>query len=173
MKALILAAIHFYRRFISSRKGFSCAHRVHNGGPSCSAYGYRAVQRHGALTGLALIRRRLRRCGKVYRNHFSKPSNALGRNPAMRHQAGFCDAGCDVPTGDCGSCDLPAADCGSCDLPASDCSLQNEAADCAISSCEQCSPSACDPRGCGLFSKSGARRNKQPNNPGDNEAASE
>jgi hypothetical protein len=28
-----------------------------------------------------------------------------------RTQAGFCDAGCDIPVADCHGCDMPATDC--------------------------------------------------------------
>jgi putative component of membrane protein insertase Oxa1/YidC/SpoIIIJ protein YidD len=169
MKAILLAAIRFYRRHISPRKGFSCAHRVHRGGPSCSTYGYRAVQRHGALIGLALIRRRLTRCGDVYREHLPPAAGAGNRHFAPRHQAGFCDAGCDVPAGDCNGCDIPAAECGNCHLPAGDCAPPAEACDCSSFTAQQCGPSACDgaitscngPGDCGIFGGRHTRRAKK------------
>jgi putative component of membrane protein insertase Oxa1/YidC/SpoIIIJ protein YidD len=91
---LALAAIDFYRRWLSPRKGFSCACRVHAGQPSCSAFGYRAVRRHGLFTGLGLIRERTARCGDIHRSHHP-------RLPAS--QRGVCDCGgCDLPLGlDC------------------------------------------------------------------------
>ena len=47
LKILALAAITLYQRFVSPRKGFSCAYRFHTGGPSCSVLGFRAVRRYG------------------------------------------------------------------------------------------------------------------------------
>ena len=107
-KRLALALIGFYQRFVSPHKGFGCAYRVHTGGQNCSAYGYRVVQRFGFRVGSALIRRRMRECGRVYREH--RPAapvrNAWGYH---RAQAGFCDAfdACDVA-----DCDM--LDAGSC-----------------------------------------------------------
>ena len=83
LKALALAAIAFYRRFISPHKGFSCAFRVHTGRDSCSTYGQRVVRRYGAQAGVQLIQRRLKACS---RTHYA--------------QAGFvdCDLPCEAPT---------------------------------------------------------------------------
>jgi uncharacterized protein len=103
MKGLLLWAIGNYQRFISPYKGYSCAHRVYKGGQGCSAYGYRAIARHGARKGLALLHRRLRACGTQFRLH----------NPRMHLQAGSCD----LPSADCHGCDstcgdvLDAAEC--------------------------------------------------------------
>lgn len=98
LKALALAAIAFYRRFISPRKGFSCAFRVHTGRDSCSAYGQRVVQRYGAQAGVQLIKRRLKACS---RTHYA--------------QAGFidCDLPCEAPSGACDAVG-PAADAAEC-----------------------------------------------------------
>lgn len=82
---LALWAIRCYQRHLSPRKGFSCAYRVHRGGASCSAHGYRMIQRHGLALGLALLRRRLRRCGEAHEGARSLP------NPVLRYQRGECD----------------------------------------------------------------------------------
>jgi putative component of membrane protein insertase Oxa1/YidC/SpoIIIJ protein YidD len=103
---LALWAIRLYQRHLSPRKGFSCAYRVHRGGLGCSAYGYRAIERHGLLTGLALLDRRLQRCGEAYRA-------PRVRNPLLHYQRGDCDCvSCDLP-GD--GCDLSPCDVLSCD----------------------------------------------------------
>lgn len=57
MKRLILAAIHFYQRVISPHRPPSCRYQ-----PTCSQYGYEAVQRYGALRGGRLALRRIARC---------------------------------------------------------------------------------------------------------------
>jgi putative component of membrane protein insertase Oxa1/YidC/SpoIIIJ protein YidD len=120
MRRLALAAIRLYQRHISPHKGFVCSFRVHTGKPSCSCYGYAVIERFGVLRGVALLRRRMRRCSDEYWKHAASPKT----NPAMfRKQAGFVDCACDVPTpADC-ACDLPEfGDCAcgvldACDLP--------------------------------------------------------
>ena len=121
MKHIALAIIIFYRRFVSPYKGFSCAYRAYSGRSSCSAYGYRAIERHGIFTGVALIKRRLKRCGNEYRKRRGKEAYRPMSAGYRRAQAGFCDIGCDV-----GGCD--AVDIGSC----------------ACDGLNGCSPSPCD-----------------------------
>ncbi len=94
-----LRAIRFYQRHLSPRKGYSCAHRGATGGDSCSAYGYRVLQRCGLRTGLRLLRRRLDACGRQQR---------FGGGP-LSYQHGDCDPGIDADC--CGdvlssTCDL-------------------------------------------------------------------
>lgn len=121
-KKIALRAIRFYQKNLSPLKGFSCAYRVHAHGPSCSAFGHSAIEKHGVLKGLYLLRRRFDKC--AYAHHQHKPTHAITshtpriRNPILGYQAGFvdgCDAGdCDVGSCDVGSCDMPSPDF--CDL---------------------------------------------------------
>lgn len=98
MKTLLLAAIRFYQRIISPRKGFRCAYAACTGHASCSALGYRAVRRFGAWHGLLVLNGRLEKCGIAYRRY---------RPAALQGQAGFLD--CDCGGDGCVDCDL--ADC--------------------------------------------------------------
>lgn len=93
MQRLALAAIRFYQRHLSPRKGFCCAYRAHTGRASCSTLGYRAIRRFGVFSGLRLLRQRLGKCGIAHRRYSL-------RSPAWQGQAGFCDIPCDLP------CDL-------------------------------------------------------------------
>lgn len=114
MKRLALAAIAFYRRYLSRLKGFSCAFRVHTGRDSCSAYGQRVIARYGLHVGLALLNRRMGDCGDMHRQHRPCPPAAAPRGMTTRHlaQAGFCDLPCDVPDLPCSAGDAcDAADC--------------------------------------------------------------
>ncbi len=102
MKALALAAIRFYQRYLSPHKGFRCAYAAYTSDRSCSALGYRAIRRFGVLDGIVVLDRRLARCGTAYRLARPAPSAML------KHQAGFLDCGgcdgvgCDVTD----ACDL-------------------------------------------------------------------
>lgn len=53
----LLGLIRFYRYFISPLLGHHC--RFY---PSCSEYAAEALQRHGAVHGVALAARRVARC---------------------------------------------------------------------------------------------------------------
>jgi putative membrane protein insertion efficiency factor len=57
VKAPILTAIRFYQRHISPTTPPTCRYL-----PTCSHYGYEAVQRYGLLKGGWLTLRRLLRC---------------------------------------------------------------------------------------------------------------
>jgi putative component of membrane protein insertase Oxa1/YidC/SpoIIIJ protein YidD len=110
--ALALAAIRFYRRFVSPYKGFSCALRVATGGASCSAYGHAVIARLGLVRGLGLLQRRFELCGHVHRRAHACPPP----HPRLKYQRGFCDAPCDLPCdghGHCASADT-IADVASC-----------------------------------------------------------
>ncbi len=57
MKSAVLTAIRFYQRHISPTMPPSCRYL-----PTCSQYGYEAVQRYGLTRGGWLALRRLLRC---------------------------------------------------------------------------------------------------------------
>ncbi|MFC4908769.1 membrane protein insertion efficiency factor YidD [Actinomadura gamaensis] len=55
--AALILAVRGYRRFLSPLLGPTCRFR-----PTCSAYGLKALQEHGALRGSWLTLRRIARC---------------------------------------------------------------------------------------------------------------
>ena len=57
MKRLTLALIRFYQRYVSPSRPPACRYQ-----PTCSHYGYEAIQRHGVLKGSCLMLWRLIRC---------------------------------------------------------------------------------------------------------------
>lgn len=66
MSALAIEAIGLYRRHLSPRKGFRCAHHaLHNRG-SCSDFGLRVYGRLSFLEATVLMVRRLRDCRSAY-----------------------------------------------------------------------------------------------------------
>jgi putative component of membrane protein insertase Oxa1/YidC/SpoIIIJ protein YidD len=91
LASFALRAIRGYQRYLSPYKGFSCAYRCATGRDGCSGYGYRVIDRFGLGPGLALLRRRLHRCGETHRSHASTP------NPLLHYQRGECDLPCDLP----------------------------------------------------------------------------
>jgi putative membrane protein insertion efficiency factor len=62
MKNVALSAIRLYQRRISPGLPPACRFQ-----PTCSHYGYEAIQRHGLLKGGALILWRLARCNPFSR----------------------------------------------------------------------------------------------------------
>lgn len=66
LAATALSLIWVYQRYISPRKGFSCAHRVLHGGPGCSGYAKHAIQDHGLFAAVPLVRQRFRDCKTAY-----------------------------------------------------------------------------------------------------------
>ena len=62
MKRLLLAAIRFYRKYISPTRPPCCLFI-----PTCSAYALEAVEKYGALRGGFLALRRLLKCQPFHR----------------------------------------------------------------------------------------------------------
>ena len=62
MKKMLLCVIIFYQKYISPMKNTKCPYV-----PSCSAYGYEAISKYGAVKGGLLTVWRILRC-----NPFSK-----------------------------------------------------------------------------------------------------
>ena len=118
-----LAAIRFYRRHLSARKGFSCAYRCHTGCASCSTLGLRAIRRHGLWSGLALLKQRLERCGVAHRRFGQPATPRAPQGGPHALQAGFCDAACDGSDLDCLS--APCEIVGGC-TDISDCSWRRK-----------------------------------------------
>jgi uncharacterized protein len=57
VKTALLALIRFYQAAVSPMLGVACRYE-----PTCSAYAYEAIERHGAWRGLRLAASRLSRC---------------------------------------------------------------------------------------------------------------
>lgn len=62
MKRALLAAIGFYRRYISPMRPPCCRFI-----PTCSAYALEAVEKYGAVKGGWLALRRILRCHPLHR----------------------------------------------------------------------------------------------------------
>lgn len=124
LRALALAAIRTYQRWVSPHKGFACAWRVHTGRASCSQLAARAVRRYGVWGGWVLLRQRLHLCGVAYRRHqpHPAPQPAPQSAPTVRQRP---------PAAQRGDCDLPCVD-----LPEIDCT-PGRGLDC-LDACQVC-----------------------------------
>jgi len=65
MKYLFLKLIRFYQKYISPVKPPSC--RFH---PTCSQYGFEAIQRFGAIKGGWLTIKRISKCHPFHKGGF-------------------------------------------------------------------------------------------------------
>ena len=65
MKTAALSLIRFYQRHISPFRPPACRFQ-----PTCSHYGYEAIERYGALKGVWLTLHRLVRCNPFYRGGY-------------------------------------------------------------------------------------------------------
>ena len=147
MKALALAAIRFYQQYISPRKGFCCAYAAYTSDASCSALGYRTIRRFGVWIGLAVLDRRLARCGTAHRI----ANNT--RPPPVQAQAGYLD---------CGGCDAGGCDGIGCDTPGGGSSWWCRGLGGAVDACSGC--------GCDWPTRRGSAKGYRKGSP-DNEEA--
>lgn len=65
MKKILLSLIKFYQKAISPLTPPSC--RFH---PTCSHYGFEAIEKHGALKGSWLAMRRISKCHPFHEGGF-------------------------------------------------------------------------------------------------------
>ncbi len=68
MKTVLMAAVRFYRRFISPLKKSCC--RFY---PTCSQYALEALEKYGALKGSWLAIRRILRCHPFNKGDYYDP----------------------------------------------------------------------------------------------------
>jgi putative membrane protein insertion efficiency factor len=68
IKAIVLAPIRFYSRFISPGLPARCKYH-----PSCSAYAVQAIERFGILRGLVLAVWRVLRCNPFSHGGYDPP----------------------------------------------------------------------------------------------------
>jgi len=68
MRHVALALIRFYQRYISAGLPPSCRFQ-----PTCSHYGYEAIERYGVLRGSMMTLKRLGRCQPFYHGNLYDP----------------------------------------------------------------------------------------------------
>lgn len=65
MKRLLLSLISFYKQKISPKKAPCCRYS-----PTCSSYGYEAIERWGVIVGGYLALFRILRCNPMYKGGY-------------------------------------------------------------------------------------------------------
>ena len=124
-RLVLLGGIDAYRRWLSPRKGWSCAHRAKGGGASCSAHGLRLARRlRGRRIALwqPLMRRQYARCRAAALNlhaaEFHPDQRKDRKRDACDNIGWFGCAPIDLPgpyncTPDCAPDCTPDCGCGS------------------------------------------------------------
>ncbi|GAA4333392.1 hypothetical protein GCM10023165_08500 [Variovorax defluvii] len=100
--ASAVSLIGVYQRWISPRKGYACAHRVHHGDVSCSEFAKQAIAAAGLFSALPSIRHRFIECREAYgaiQYGSSKdgPEGSKDRAPSSPTQGDTCVNICTLP----------------------------------------------------------------------------
>lgn len=111
-----ISAITGYQKYISPRKGFSCAHRVLYGGDSCSQHVKKLIAEHGLIAAVPLTRQRFKNCRSA---NLILRSETEEERRRRQNQSCSCNPSCD-PTEACNECtpdcdftpDCDGCDCG-------------------------------------------------------------
>jgi putative component of membrane protein insertase Oxa1/YidC/SpoIIIJ protein YidD len=74
----LIAAINGYQKYMSPHKGYHCAHRIVNGGNSCSEEVKQLISEHGLLASMAQIRQRFHDC-KAAASYLNENRTERGR----------------------------------------------------------------------------------------------
>ena len=79
-----------YQKYISPHKGFCCAHRVHNGSDSCSAWAIRIIKKHGLFLLIPLMLRRFKACANAYKEIEKEAGGKNEKGKDAKETAGCC-----------------------------------------------------------------------------------
>lgn len=165
IRQIAVLSISGYQKYISPKKGFSCAHRVLYGGESCSQYIKRTIAQSGLSVALKATRERFTACkqaNQILKTRYSIQSSPddpntedsdspnpqqKPRRRSVQRQNGCqnplsdpnCYLGCDAL--DCGTSECPLVDCSGVDCSGLDCSSLDcgQGLDCSGADCGSCS----------------------------------
>ena len=115
MSTMAVGAIGLYRRHISPRKGFRCAHGVLHHRGSCSDFGLRVYERYSLGRATALMLRRFAACRAACQTLLAMAAEATPTdeksNPPRRSDLA-CNA---LDVANCATLPVPDATCLACD----------------------------------------------------------
>lgn len=66
LRSIAIKLIYFYQRYLSPKKGYSCAHRTLYGGDSCSEYVKKTLSDTSLFEASILAKKRFRACNIAY-----------------------------------------------------------------------------------------------------------
>jgi putative component of membrane protein insertase Oxa1/YidC/SpoIIIJ protein YidD len=95
LRSIAIFLISGYQRYLSPRKGYSCAHRVAHGGDSCSEYVKNALTDKSLFETTFLARQRFKECNVAYislKNQFAESKGSVGPNDLCEIIAGIVAA---------------------------------------------------------------------------------
>lgn len=121
MTNIAVGAIEVYRRHLSPRKGYRCAHNALHHCGSCSDFGLRVYRRLAFSTATALLLRRLTDCRTAYAAIIQMKAEAADDQPEQppdrrKHEASNCGP---LDAVNCFSAPTPNAACldiGGCEI---------------------------------------------------------
>lgn len=185
LRQIAVASITGYQKYISPKKGFSCAHRLLYKGDSCSQYLKRTIAEAGLLAGIKASRQRFAACKQashILKTRYSiqpRPDDpdapedpSSPKKPRRRNSQWFndcgnslsdpgCDLGCDgldCAISECPSgCNHHGLDCSGADCSSADCgSGCHHGLDCSGVDCSGLDCSGCHGLDCSGCDCSGA-----------------
>lgn len=65
MKYIALWTIAIYQKYLSPKKGYSCAHRILHNDQSCSGYCAENLKKHGFVSTVVVMPSRFHQCHKA------------------------------------------------------------------------------------------------------------
>jgi uncharacterized protein len=119
MANIAIGAIQVYRRHLSPRKGYSCAHNALRHCGSCSDFGLKVYRRLGFSTATALMLRRLADCRADYARIVLMKARAEDDQPDPPHDRRKRDASICTPVDALNCLPFPDAACldvGGCEI---------------------------------------------------------
>lgn len=87
IRNLLILWIHWYQKYLSPRKGYSCAYRSLHHGESCSCYVKNILTEQNLLTSISLAKQRFSECAqaeKILHIRSAENDNSLGSDSQLK-----------------------------------------------------------------------------------------
>lgn len=87
VRNLLILCIHWYQKYLSPRKGYSCAYRSLHHGESCSCYVKNILTEQNLLKSISLAKQRFSECAqaeKILRIRSAENENSLGSDSQLK-----------------------------------------------------------------------------------------
>lgn len=165
LRAIATHSINGYQRYLSPRKGFSCAHRLLYRGESCSQYIKQVIADEGLLAGLQKAKSRFQACRVAHQHllqqseqtHWSITAATSEEETEENHPRSRKRANHWTLDDGCASCGSTSPDCSIPDCNVLECGegCDNQACDSGSCSIKDCTIADCNGWDCGGLDCSG------------------